>query len=297
MGAGELVTSSLAPATEETFEGLHSRQIFFRRWLPAGAPRAVVTIAHGFGEHSGRYLHVAERLLSEGYAVYALDHHGHGRSDGPRGRISLADAVEDLDRLIVLEGERHPGVEPFLLGHSMGGAIALRYAIAHQDRLTGLILSGPLAAIEGRALEKSIGRALGAIAPGLPVAKINPDHVSRDPDVVRTYVEDPLVYHRPIPAGTVAEFLRHVDSLPDDVGAITLPTLLMYGTADKLAAPAGSVMVSQRISSSDLTTVPFEGLYHEIFNEPEQAQVLDQLVAWLAARVPAADVPAPAERD
>jgi lysophospholipase len=279
-------------AHEDSFTGVGGRTIFWRAWLPEAPPRAVVTISHGFGEHSGRYAHVAERLVAEGYAAYALDHHGHGHSEGVRARISLADAVVDLDRLIGIEAERHPNRDLFLLGHSMGGAIALRYAMAHQDRLAGLILSGPLAEISGRLAVQFVGKLIGRLAPGLPLARIDPDLISRDPEVVTAYVEDPLVYHQPVPAGTVAEFVRHVETLPADAATITLPTLIMYGTGDKLAATGGSVMLSQRIASADLTITPYEGLCHEILNEPEQDAVLDEVCTWLAARV-AAPQPAP----
>jgi acylglycerol lipase len=262
-----------------------ARKIFWRSWGPAGGPaQAIVVIAHGFGEHSGRYAHVAERLTGESFAVYALDLQGHGRSDGPRARISFAEAVADLDQLVVIATDATPEVPVFLLGHSMGGAVALRYAMAHSDRLAGLILSGPLAEVEGRQAARVIGRALGALAPGLPVARLDPGLVSRDPAVVKAYVEDPLVHHKPIPAGTVAEFLRHADSLPSDVSGVRLPTLLMYGTADGLCAPSGSVMISERIGSTDLTVIPYDGLYHEIFNEPERDRVLGELCAWIAAR-------------
>lgn len=280
MGAGELSHSSLT--------GARGRTIAWRLWDTGGeAVRSVVVIAHGYGEHGGRYDHVARHLAGEGYAVYAPDHHGHGRSEGARGRISFADAVSDLDQLISLAAERHPGQPIFLLGHSMGGALALRYALAHGERLTGLILSGPLVQVEGRPAAKALGRLLGAVAPSLPLAKLDPKLVSRDPEVVRAYVEDPLVYHRALPAGTVAEFLAHAATLPGEVAQITLPTLLMYGTADGLCDPAGAVLVSERIGASDLTTIPYRGLYHEILNEPERERVLDDLSGWLAARTPA----------
>ncbi len=268
---------------EGTLTGIGAGRIVWHACLPDGEPRALVVIAHGFGEHSGRYTHVAQTLAAEDYAVYALDHHGHGRSDGPRGRVNINDAAEDLDRLVVLAAARHPRRQLFLLGHSMGGAVALRCAIRHQDRLAGLILSGPLAHLDGRAAVKKVAKVLAAVAPGLPLAKLDPKLVSRDPAVVQAYVEDPLVYHHPVPAATVAQFIELVDALPGELEAIRLPTLLMYGTADGLCAPAGSVMISQRIGSLDLTTTPYEGLYHEILNEPEQQQVLDQICGWLAA--------------
>ncbi len=282
MGRGKLSIGS--------FTGARGRRIAWTSWPrddedPARV-RAVVVIAHGFGEHSGRYTHVAEQLQAEGCAVYALDHHGHGRSEGRRARISFADAVADLDQLVSLAVAEHPGAPVFLLGHSMGGALALRYAIAHGERLSGLIVSAPLVEVEGRAGAKLMGRLLGTVAPGLPLARLDPNLVSRDPEVVRTYVQDPLVHHQPLPAGTVAEFLRHAATLPADVSRVTVPTLLMYGTADRLCAPAGAVLVSERIGASDLTTRAYDGLYHEILNEPEREQVMGDLVGWLRERTP-----------
>jgi lysophospholipase len=254
------------------------------RAVPA---RGKVIIAHGFGEHGGRYGYVAERLAREGYLVFAPDHHGHGRSEGTRGRISFPEAVADLDRLVDMAHDPPDELPVFMLGHSMGGALALRYALEHADRLAGLILSGPLVQVEGRAAAKLLGRILGTVAPGLPLARLDANLVSRDPEVVRAYVEDPLVFHEPLPAGTVSEFLRHAATLPGEVDRVRLPTLLMYGSEDGLCDPRGAVLISQRIGSSDLTTKSYDGLYHEILNEPEQERVLGDLCSWLAARVAA----------
>jgi acylglycerol lipase len=271
--------------TSETFAGTRGRKIHWTSWEPADPRSAggVIVIVHGFGEHSGRYEHVAQRLTRDGWAVFALDHHGHGRSEGPRGRISFPEAVADIDHLVDLAVARHPGQPVFLLGHSMGGALALRYALAHEDRLAGLILSGPLVQVEGRAAAQLLGRVLGRVAPNLPLARLDPNLVSRDPEVVRAYVEDPLVFHQPLPAATVSEFLRQAATLPAEVDPIRLPTLLMYGTEDRLCAPQGAVLVSQRIGATDLTTKAYDGLYHEILNEPEQELVLNDVCGWLAA--------------
>jgi alpha-beta hydrolase superfamily lysophospholipase len=129
---------------------------------------------------------------------------------------------------------------------------------------------------------------LSALAPKLPLFAVDPSRVSRDPEVVRAYVADPLVHHGKLPVRTVAELARAVESFPDGVGAITIPTLIMYGTDDALAPPKGSVMLGERIGASDKTVIPYEGLYHEIFNEPEQQRVMDDMCAWLGAHVRAA---------
>jgi lysophospholipase len=272
---------------EGQIAGVDGLSIFWQTWQPQSPARAVLVIAHGAGEHSGRYAHVAARLVSEGYAVYALDHQGHGRSEGKRALVrSMRAAVADLDSMISLAAQAHPGADVFLLGHSMGGTIAVAYAIEHQDRLRGLILSGPLAALEAAPLPlRLLVRALSARAPAVPVLAVDPTQVSRDPAVVSAYVADPLVHHGKLPARTIAEIAAAVESFPSAVESITIPTLIAYGTADGLCPPAGSLMLDRRIGAQDKTLKAYEGLYHEILNEPEQDTVLDDVCRWLAARV------------
>jgi len=275
--------------------GAGGRRIFWRAWTPEATPTAVVVIAHGAGEHSGRYAHVASRLVGAGYAVYALDHRGHGRSDGPRALIEHVDlTVSDLDGLVGRARAAHPGAPVFLLGHSMGAMIALRYAPVHQDRLAGVILSGALAALEDvPAPLRLIGQLLSRVAPRTPLIAIDPSLVSRDPAVVQAYRDDPLVHHGKLPARTAAQIADTVQSFPSTVGAITVPILIMYGTADGLCPPAGSVMLGERVGSADRTLTPYPGLFHEILNEPERETVLDEICAWLSVRA-AASVPEPA---
>jgi acylglycerol lipase len=243
----------------------------------------VVVLAHGASEHSNRYGHVVARLREHGFAVYALDHRGHGQSDGRRALIDRLDhAVTDLDALVVHAAGEHPEQPVFLIGHSMGGTVAVAYALAHGERLDGLVLSGPLAALEAAPPPmRVISRVLSAVAPTLPLIDIDSSLISRDPAVVEDYRRDPLVHHGRLPARTVAELARAIESFPEQVGAITAPTLIMYGTADRLCPTKGSVMLGERIGAEDKTVIPYEGLYHEIFNEPEQERVLDDLCAWL----------------
>jgi alpha-beta hydrolase superfamily lysophospholipase len=277
----------MTTTSEQRFLGAGGVQIYSKGWLPDAQPSAVVVIAHGAGEHLGRYEHVAARLVAEGFAVYALDHRGHGHSQGPRAVIDRLDnAVADLDSLIVRAADAHPGLEVFLLGHSMGGCISVAYATRHQDRLAGLLLSGPLAALDAASPPvRLIARVLSALTPRLGVIQVDASLVSRDPEVVKDYETDPLVHHGKLPARTVAELAAAIETFPNGVGAITIPTLIMYGTADALCPPEGSQMLEQRIGAQDKKLIPYEGLYHEILNEPEQQQVLDDLCAWLKAHV------------
>jgi acylglycerol lipase len=274
-----------------SFRGTRARRIAWQGWSPAAEPppKGVVTISHGYGEHIGRYAHVAQRLCEAGFVVYGPDHHGHGQSAGKRGRINLRAAVADLDQLIAsVSRKRHPDLPQFLLGHSMGGLIALQYAVRHAKRLDGLVVSAPLAEVEGGGGLHRLARVLGKVLPGAPVSKIDPRVVSRDPAVVKAYIADPLNYHGPIPAGVAREFVVATSTLPADVQQITLPTLLMWGTADRLCPPSGSEMVAANIGSEDLTVERLTGLFHEILNEPEQAKVLGTIVGWLRQHLPVA---------
>ena len=247
----------------------------------------MVVLAHGASEHGSRYAWVGGRLAERGFALYAGDHRGHGRSDGSRALIDRMDnAVADLDRVVDVAVERHGGQAPFMLGHSMGGAVALSYALAHQDRLRGLILSAPLAVLEAASpLTRLAGRVLSAVVPKLGVYEIDSTAVSRDPAVVRDYDADPLNYHGRLPARTVAELSAAIDSFPDRLGDLTLPLLTMHGTDDRLVPPRASELVIERGGSADKSIIRYDGLYHELLNEPERERVLDDIVGWMEARL------------
>lgn len=271
---------------EGRFEGAGGLSIAWRAWLPVGDPRAVVLIAHGAGEHGGRYEWVGGELAARGHAAYAIDHRGHGRSDGPRALVdSIDDAVEDLHRLAGLAAGRHPGAPTFLLGHSMGGAIAIAYAARHQGELTGLVLSAPFAAVDAGPVVLAGVRVLSRVAPRLPVRRIDATTVSRDPEVVAAYDADPLNHHGPLPARTVGELVRSVELLGERLPALRLPLLTMYGSGDRLVPPAGSELVDARAGSDDATLTAYDGLYHELLNEPERERVLSDVADWLEARL------------
>jgi alpha-beta hydrolase superfamily lysophospholipase len=280
----------MATHEEGRFSGERGIEIYWQAWLPEGSePRAVVVLAHGASEHSGRYEWTGEQLVSRGYALYAIDHRGHGRSEGDRAVIDrMRNAVEDLHTLVERAAASHPGRPVVLLGHSMGGAVALSYTIEHEDALDGLMLSAPLAALEAASpVQRVAGRVLSVVAPKLGVVGIDSTAVSRDPKVVEDYDADPLNYHGKLPARTVAELTSAIDGYPEAVKAFELPMLVMHGTADRLTPIAGSEMVVANAASSDKTFKRYDGLFHEILNEPERQQVLDDIAAWLDERFPA----------
>ncbi|MGH3736359.1 MAG: lysophospholipase [Micromonosporaceae bacterium] len=271
---------------EDHFTGTAGGRVYWQAWLPETDPGGVVVICHGLAEHSGRYGHVADRLTGGGYAVYAVDHRGHGRSEGPRSNLNrVAEVVADLDTLIALVAERHPELPVFLLGHSMGGMIALQYATGNPSRLTGLVLSAPLVQSSAASkLQRAAARLLSAVAPNLGVTQLDSSWVSRDPAVVKAYEEDPLNYRGKVPARTGAELLATMDGFAERIPRLRLPLLILQGTEDKLVEPAGARYVAEHAASEDLTYRTYAGLYHEVMNEPEQDAVLDDLLRWLKER-------------
>ncbi|MEA2472247.1 MAG: acylglycerol lipase [Thermoleophilaceae bacterium] len=271
---------------EGAFDGVGGLRIFWQAWLPAGEPRAVVVLAHGASEHSGRYAWTGERLTERGYALYALDHRGHGRSEGRRAFIDRMDnAVADLDELVDVASGEHPGKQVFLLGHSMGGCVALSYAFWHEERLAGLVLSAPLAALAAASpITRIAGRLLSEVAPRLGIYAVDSSAVSRDPEMVRDYDADPLNFHGKLPARTCEELASAIRGFPEKVAELELPILTMHGSADTITPPEGSEMVLTRAASEDKSIIRYPGLYHELLNEPEREQVLGDVAAWLDAR-------------
>ncbi len=269
-----------------TFTGSAGDTLVWRAWLPED-PSAVVVLAHGLHEHCGRYEHVADRLNASGYAVYALDHRGHGRSGGTPANIgSMAGLVDDFHQLRRTAEEAHPGLPLFVLGHSLGGLIAISYVISHGEAgIAGLAVSGTLMdTSSANAVQRVAAPLLGRFTPNLGVVPLPADAVSRDPDVVRDYEQDPLNHHGKIVARTGAEIMLAVQEAVRRMPELTLPVLAMHGTADRLVPAAASQLVHDSLSSGDKTLKTYDGLYHEIFNEPERDAVLEDLVAWFDAR-------------
>jgi len=281
-----------AKHTESSLFGIGDLKIFYQVWAPEN-PRAVVIIAHGLGEHSGRYAQVAEQLCASGCAVYALDHRGHGRSGGPPAYVDrFANAVADIDQLVdIARREQRTLILKlplFLLGHSMGGALGLSYALKFQGKLDALILSGPAVALNGAPpLLGPLAKFLSAVAPKLGLFGVKPELVSRDPATVADYGADPLNCHGKVPARTLGEIIQLVEWLPSALSTLSLPLLVMHGGEDKLAGPSGSQMIFERVSSKDKTLKVYPGLFHEIFNElpDDRAQVLADLSSWVEAHI------------
>ena len=270
------------PMTTTTEIQLDGRRgpVTVQRW-DADDPRRIVVIAHGYGEHAGRYDHVARRLARDGAVVYAPDHHGHGRSPGERALVDDVEAlVDDVAAVIALARERHPGLPVALIGHSLGGIIATRLAQRDDHGLAALVLSGPV--IGGN---PEIEALLG-LDP-IPDVPIDPGMLSRDPAVGEAYASDPLVYHGPFARASLEGLFAAVRAIADGPGLGSLPTLWIHGEEDPLAPLAVTREAIERIRGERLEERIYPGARHEVFNETNRTEVLDDVADFIATAVQA----------
>jgi acylglycerol lipase len=274
--------------SEETFEGVGGLRIFFRSWRPEATARGVVVIVHGFNSHSGHYLWVADQLVAGGLAVYALDQRGRGRSDGERYWVDkFADYVNDVHTLVKLAKSRQPGLPVFLLGHSAGGVISCGYALEHQDELAGLICESFAFQVPAPDFALAAIKGLSHLAPHAHVLKLPNEEFSRDPAVVKALNEDPFVAHEVQPTQTVAEMARADDRLKKEFPLITLPVLILHGTADKVTRPGGSQIFYDQAGSTDKTLKLYEGHAHDLLNDLDKELVMADIRSWIDTRLAA----------
>jgi acylglycerol lipase len=267
----------------EAFRAGDGLQLYTQSWLP-DHPRAVVIISHGYAEHSGRYQHFANHLVENGFAVYALDHRGHGRSEGERANVKIFDEyVNDLSRFVNSVREKHPSLKRFLFGHSMGGAIAAQLVIKQPEQVDGLLLSSPyfINAVSVPAPLMAVSGIVSRVLPGLPTIKLESKDISRDVGVVKAYDTDPLNYRGGTKARFGTELLgagKYVLSRSD---SIKLPILIMVGTGDKIASAEGGRKLFESVASTDKTLQTYDGYYHEIINEIGKEKVYEDATVWL----------------
>ena len=274
--------------TEGSFEGARGTQIFYQTWKPSGKAKAIVVIAHGIGEHSTRYTHVAEHLTRFGFTAWALDHRGHGRSGGKRGHVeSFDDYLTDVGQMIRIAKDHHPGIKTFLVGYSLGGLIAAYFAEKHPSELDGLIASGPALREKMKvpAVKVFLAKTLSGIMPTFTNnTGLDPNLLSHDKEVVRKYVEDPLV-HKVVTARWFTEYRRAQNETMQGAEKLTMPCLIIQGGADGIVDPSATNEFFKKIKSSDKTLKVYEGFYHESMNEVGKESVLGDLDTWLAARI------------
>lgn len=259
---------------------------YMQGWEPDSKPKAIVCLIHGLGEHTGRYAHVGKALNDAGYSLFGFDLRGHGQTGGPRGHFPSLDAVmQDIHQFVEFQKQNNPGVPVFLYGHSLGGILVLAYAIQYGEGLKGVIASAPGMhnAIQEQKLQLMMVKLLGTLVPklilpsGLEVAGL-----SRDPKVAEVYTHDPLVHDRMSVALGVTG-LAAIDLCFARAKEFKPPLLILHGTADRLAYTSGSEKFAKLAgeTNKDVTLKLWEGLYHELHNEPEQAEVFKVMIEWL----------------
>ncbi|MBN7799034.1 alpha/beta hydrolase [Parahaliea mediterranea] len=281
-GNGARENATLTPE-----EGRLAGDVYYRHWPPLGQARGVILLVHGLGEHSGRYQGFADYLCPRGFAVVAPDHPGHGESPGTRSHIDrFEDFFPPLDKLGAAIARWYPDLPRFLVGHSMGGLIAARYLLDHQRQFAGAAFSGAALAVPDSPpkILLWINRLLSRLFPRLGLMQLDASEVSRDPEVVRAYRDDPLVHDGKVSARLVNELFRTMGEVEARRAELVLPVLVMHGEADVMTAASGSAAFHAGIGSTDKTLCLYPGLYHEIFNEPERLEVLEELADWLERR-------------
>jgi alpha-beta hydrolase superfamily lysophospholipase len=272
--------------TEGSFSDVGNVTIFTRAWKPAGKPHGVVVISHGFNAHSGMYHWAAEQFTSRGLAVYALDHRGRGRSGGERFFVNkYTDWTKDLATFIELVNTREPGLPVFLLGHSAGGVIACCYTLEHQDELAGLICEDFAYQVPAPAVALKIVKGLSHVALHAHVLKLKNKAFSRDPAVVAALNADPLIAGESQPSETVAELARADELLAKSFHRITLPVLILHGTADKVTKPSGSKEFFAKVGSRDKALKLYEGHFHDLLADVGKEQVMADIQAWIDAHL------------
>ena len=274
--------------SERSFDGVGGVPIIYDVWTPSTDPNGVVIICHGYAEHARRYDPVAQRFGEAGLITYALDLRGHGRSGGKRVHLkNISEYTEDFHHLVGLATAAHPELKRVVLGHSMGGGVVFTYGVEHPDDYAAMVLSGPAVyAQDGVSpLMVVVAKVLGGLAPGLPVEDLPASAVSRDPDVVAAYEADPLVHHGKLPAGVAKALIGVGETMPQRAAALTAPLLVVHGGQDTLIPVAGSERLVECVGSTDVALKVYPELYHEVFNEPERAVVLDDVTSWIETRL------------
>jgi alpha-beta hydrolase superfamily lysophospholipase len=273
-------------SNDESLSTSDGLRLFTRRYASTN-PTVEIILVHGFGEHSGRYRELIEHLNAQTYPVTVYDHRGHGRSEGLKGHVErFGDYVEDLDLIVSRVRAEDSSRRLFIIGHSMGGLIALCHASAHADRVDGMVISAPLLAVAapippGKLM---VGRLAARWMPRLRLHNgLDPSNLSRSPEVAPAYVADPLVNFR-VSARWFAEATSAMAEVMEAAAHIKLPMLILQGGGDRIASPGATAQFVRRLGSSDKEFGLYPGLYHELFNEPERKEIYDRVSRWLVFR-------------
>jgi alpha-beta hydrolase superfamily lysophospholipase len=276
--------------SETTLERPENPPLFFRNHL-AENEKARMVIVHGLGEHSGRYLALAEPLVELGVSLWILDLRGHGQSGGGKGHVdSFDDYTRDVRQALDWALAEKPGdTKCFLLGHSMGGLVAILFALEHQNLIDGLIVSSPALGVSAPlpAIKKTAAAFLARLFPRLGIKnELDPQNISRDPEIVRKYIEDPLVHNR-VSTNWYIQFLKAMEKAHSRAADIDIPVLIQAAGDDRLVSTKDVVAFFDKLTVPDQELKVYDDLYHEIYNapEPDRQKVISELITWLADRI------------
>ncbi|MFQ5435090.1 MAG: alpha/beta hydrolase, partial [Anaerolineae bacterium] len=269
---------------EGTFTGFGDLKLFYQSWLPDEPAKAVIVLVHGLGEHSGRYPHVVNHLVPQGFAMYGLDHRGHGRS-AEKLCAHVMDWAEyrgDVQAFVQFVRGQQPDLPLFLLGHSMGGLIVLNYALHHPEGLQGVIASAPAVGdVDANPLLLFVGKILSRLKPDFALeSQLDVNAISRDAAVVQAYQDDPLVTGK-VSARWSTEFMGAIEWTRSHAHQFQPPLLIIHGDADSLVLPEGSRLFFENVPHDDKERIVYPGGYHEGHNDLHHEQVTADLARWL----------------
>lgn len=271
---------------EGTFEGVGGLNIFMRSWKPEGTPRAVIALVHGFNAHSGYMVWPAEQFVANGFAAYALDLRGRGKSEGERFYVEeFSDYVSDVYGLVEIARAENRGLPVYVLGHSAGGVIASSYVFENQEKIAGLIC-------ESFALDVGLPNAaallikgISHLTPHLHLYTLKNEIFSRDPAAVEAMNNDPLIANESQPAETSAEMIKGAERLKENMPRFTVPMFIIHGTDDKATRYQGSQLFYDTSGSKDKTLKLYEGHYHDLLADIGKEEVMADILAWVNERI------------
>ena len=275
---------------ESKFEGQDGLAFYVQGWEPDAQPKAIVALVHGLGEHIGRYAHVGKALTDAGYVLVGFDLRGHGKTVSARGHFpSLNVVMQDIRQFFQFISQRYPNLPQFLYGHSLGGLLSLTYATQNKVGIKGVMVTGAAlrSALQEQKAKIAMAKILGTLAPAATIPSgLDATTVSRDKTVVDKYVNDPLV-HDKTSLGLGKTVLTSIDVCFTHASEFAYPLLIMHGKDDKLTYPSGSADFAKLAGgkNKDITLKLWDGLYHEIHNEPEQEDVFKVMIEWLDKHV------------
>ncbi|MCF2496734.1 alpha/beta hydrolase [Dyadobacter chenhuakuii] len=272
--------------TAASFSNNLRERVFYQNWINGTKPKGIVILVHGLNSHSEYYHNFARQLNDNRYEVYALDLRGRGKSEGERFYISdYLDVIADIDQLVDIARCEHTTQPIFLLGHSAGGVFASVYAVLHQVKLKGLISESFAFHLPVPGFALAIMKFLGYIIPHTRLVKLKNEDFSREKSVVERMNSDPLLRNEKQPAKTMQQLLLAGEYLEKQMTEISLPLLILHGTADKATNPSGSQYFMENASSTDKQLKLYEGHFHDLLNDKYNAIIVNDIVRWLNERV------------